>query len=507
MYMTKDQQKPLFSELGIEANFLASLSKKGFVNPTPIQHQVIPALLEGKDVIGIAQTGTGKTLAFGIPMIQNLMKVKGIGLVVVPTRELALQVDEELLKVGKPLGLKTAVLIGGTSARAQVNKLRQNPKIVIATPGRLIDHLDQRTFSLKNIAMIALDEADRMLDIGFMPQIKRIMSDAPEDKQSLLFSATMPKQIAELANKFMKFPLRIEVARAGTTSENVEQEIFVAQKNQKMQLLEKILGDNDGTVIVFSRTKHGAKRIARNIRNIGHTAVEIHSNRSLAQRKAAMQGFKSGRYRVLVATDIAARGIDVSNITLVINYDLPDNSEDYVHRIGRTGRAGKTGKAISFATTDQGWDIKKIEKLIKKKLPRRKLPKDLPAPRAQARDDRDDRGSRGGYNRGGRSGGYRGRGRGGDSRRRNDRPKRGGRNASRREVSGNFGKEKSSKKSSFDKRKTSSKKSDFRSEGGKKRKYGSRKQTGRRSASAPKRGRSAGKRSAGYKGKSFARKR
>ena len=374
---------PRFSNLGIAQNLLDILEANAFHTPTPIQHQVIPLALEGKDVVGIAQTGTGKTLAFGIPIIQRLSENKGVGLILLPTRELALQVNEVLEKVGRPLGLKTAVLIGGASMSAQQHTLRKNPHVVIATPGRLMDHLEQKTFGLSRISVIVLDEADRMLDIGFLPQIKKILAGLPKEHQTMLFSATMPSDIAFIAAKYMHMPLRIEVAPAGTTSHQVEQEIFIIRKDEKMQLLEKVLVDNPGSVLLFSRTKHGAKKIAISIRAMGHTATEIHSNKSLPQRKAALAGFKSGEFRILVATDIAARGIDVTGISLVLNFDLPDNPQDYVHRIGRTGRAGHYGKAISFATPEERADIKTIERLIKKVLPVLALPT-LPPKRAMA---------------------------------------------------------------------------------------------------------------------------
>ncbi len=362
-------EKVGFESLPIAPKLLEILKRHQYLHPTPIQAKSIPVALEGKDMVGIAQTGTGKTLAFGIPMIQRLSKLKAQGLVLVPTRELALQVDETLKKIGGAFGLRTSVVIGGASMYRQVSELRQNPHVIIATPGRLMDHLEQKTVSLERVKVVVLDEADRMFDIGFAPQIKRILSLIPSERQTLLFSATMPSEIAKMAAQYMRMPLRIEVAPQGTSSANVEQEIFFIQKESKMQLLQKLLDDNKGTVLVFSRTKFGAKRIAAALRHMNHTAVEIHSNRTLAQRKAALAGFKSGQYRILVATDIAARGIDVTGISLVINFDLPDNSEDYVHRIGRTGRAGHTGKAVSFATHQEKVQIRQIERLIKKTLP------------------------------------------------------------------------------------------------------------------------------------------
>lgn len=364
-----------FSDLGIKENFLAILKQEGFDIPTPIQCQVIPGALQRKDVIGIAQTGTGKTLAFGIPMIQHLISHRGQGLVIVPTRELALQVERSLKHVGDSLGLRCTVVIGGISKYAQIKALKCNPHVVIATPGRLVDLMEQKAYTLNQVNTVILDEADRMLDVGFLPQIKRILQSTSKDRQTMLFSATMSKSISLLANTFMKMPLRIEIAPQGTTVENVEQEIFVVLKNNKMRLLDFLLYKyQKDKILIFSRTKYGAKRIARDISYMGIATTEIHSNRSQAQRKSALEGFTSGRFRVMVATDIAARGIDVKDIGLVINFDLPDYSEAYVHRIGRTGRAGRYGKAISFVIPSQKADVRKIERLIRKTLPILSLP-------------------------------------------------------------------------------------------------------------------------------------
>lgn len=386
--MTEPLKTPAstFHNLGIAEKLLAILDKNNFTQPTPIQHQCIPDALQGKDIVGIAQTGTGKTLAFGIPVIQRIAQLKGQALILVPTRELAIQVDEALRKIGSPLGLRTAVVIGGAPMRKQIMNLKSKPHVVIATPGRMIDHMKQGTYSPSEVTIVVLDEADRMFDIGFLPDIKRILEKCPQEKQVLLFSATMPSAIAQIASQHMHLPLRIEVAPAGTAAKNVEQELFIIDKQDKSRLLEKLLTDTAGTVLVFSRTKHGAKKITRLIKTLGHTAAEIHSNRSLAQRTEAMHGFKHGKYRILVATDIAARGIDVQNIELVINFDLPDNSEDYVHRIGRTGRAGLAGRAVSFATREERRDIKQIERLIKKTIPILNLPA-LPERRFEVREN------------------------------------------------------------------------------------------------------------------------
>ena len=372
-----------FNGLGIAPKLLESLAINKYVHPTPIQLQSIPVAIEGKDMVGIAQTGTGKTLAFGIPMLQRVARMGGKGLVLLPTRELALQVDETLHKIGKAAGLRTAILIGGASMRPQVDALRKNPHVIVATPGRLIDHLEHKTANLEDVSVLVLDEADRMLDMGFQPQINRILRTVPSKRQTMLFSATMPHEIVAIAQKYMTSPTRIEVARAGEAAANVSQELFVVQKHAKVRLLEKLLNDHKGSVLVFTRTKFGAKRLTRDVIRMGHPAAEIHSDRSLGQRKDALAGFKNGKYRVLVATDIAARGIDVTGIELVVNFDVPENAEDYVHRIGRTGRAGMTGKAITFAMPDQGSEVRDIERLIRKVLNISPMPTDLPAERPQ----------------------------------------------------------------------------------------------------------------------------
>ena len=367
-----------FLSLGIAPNLLSVLDRMKFTVPTPIQHKGIPIAVEGKDLMGIAQTGTGKTLAFAIPMIQRLSFIKGRGLIMVPTRELAMQVEETFLKFRSIIGAGTAVLIGGASMENQIRTLRRNPRILIATPGRLIDHIQHRTVRLDDIKILVLDEADRMLDMGFAPQIAKVLEGVPADRQTMLFSATMPPEIMRLASSYMKLPVSIEIAKSGTPVEQVAQEIYIVRNDDKKLLLEKILYQYHGPVLLFTRTKHGATKIVRNVKDLGHTAAEIHSNRSFSQRREALDGFKSGKYRVLVATDIAARGIDVKGIELVINYDLPEDPENYIHRIGRTGRAGHEGRAISFAMPDQGGDVKNIERLMRKALPVIKHP-DVPA--------------------------------------------------------------------------------------------------------------------------------
>ena len=369
MTQIPQQSNTSFYGLGIAPKILEALDRMEFTVPTPIQHKAIPVATEGKDIIGVAQTGTGKTLAFAIPIIQRLAQRKGRCLVLVPTRELAIQVDETFQKLAPLFSIRTVVLIGGASMHAQLQGLRRNPRVLIATPGRLVDHMNQRTVLLADVNILVLDEADRMLDMGFLPQIERILKYIPKDRQTMLFSATIPVEVVTIATSHMKLPIHVEVAPSGTTAERIIQELFIVKKDAKRNLLAKLLAQYHGPVLLFSRTKIGAVKITRLIRGMGHNAAEIHSDRSLGQRREALEGFKSGKYRILVATDIAARGIDVTGIELVINYDLPEDAENYVHRIGRTARAGHEGRAISFATPEQGDDVRNIEKIIKTALP------------------------------------------------------------------------------------------------------------------------------------------
>ena len=358
-----------FDGLGIAPKILDVLADIKFQSPTPIQHKAIPLATEGKDVIGIAQTGTGKTHSFAVPMVQLLLQKEGTGLILAPTRELAIQIHEAFAALLKPFGILSVCLIGGAPMNPQVAVLRKNPRIVVATPGRLIDHMRQWNIVFHDLLMLVLDEADRMLDMGFAPQINLLLKHLPKKRQTMLFSATMPKAIVKIASEYMQTPVSVEIAPPGTTAELVTQELYIVKREQKLSLLKKILKKYRGPVLLFSRTKFGAKKIASSIRAMGYKAVEMHSNRSLAQRRQALEGFKSGHYKVLVATDIAARGIDVQGIELVLNFDIPDEADNYVHRIGRTARAGRKGHAISFATPDQKKDVQAIEKVIKAALP------------------------------------------------------------------------------------------------------------------------------------------
>ena len=382
--MSETQTKEGFGALNLSPSNLQKISKLGFTVPTPIQKQAIPVALKGRDLVGIAQTGTGKTLAFGLPIVERLRldtntnshaptafgtsptRGGGMALILAPTRELALQIQETFQK----LGTKAALFIGGESFHRQASFVKNNrPPVIGATPGRLEDHLAQRTLDLRNVSIVVLDEADRMLDMGFAPAIRRIMDRIPKERQTMLFSATMPNEITQLASQYLRNPARIEVAPPGSTAENVEQEVVVLPHAHKPTMLSNLLREHHGSVLVFARTRHGARKLAKTVREFGHSAAELHSDRTLEQRRAALHGFKKGTYRVLVATDIAARGIDVKDIGLVVNFDVPEKPEDYVHRIGRTGRAGASGKAITLATPEQHKDVRDIEKLLKAAIP------------------------------------------------------------------------------------------------------------------------------------------
>ncbi len=386
-----NQTQENFFGLGIAPGLLAVLDALEFTVPTLIQAKAIPIAIEGKDVIGVAQTGTGKTLAFGIPMVQRLAQGKGRGLVLVPTRELALQVSEDLTRFVRAFKLRIAVVIGGESMPQQIRALKDRPQIIVATPGRLNDHIEQRGLRLRDVTILVLDEADRMLDMGFLPQIERIIRLIPKQRQTMLFSATMESDILGIASKYMHLPVRTEIAPSGTAAELVTQEIFFVLKDMKAELLSQLLGQYGGSVLIFVRTKRSASRVARLLRGRGHAAGEIHADRTQGQRKDALRRFKTGECRILVATDIASRGIDVKAIELVVNYDLPDDTGNYVHRIGRTGRAGVKGHAITLATPDQRKDVEAIERFIRSAIPVSRHPGisvDMPEPKeAQKKPD------------------------------------------------------------------------------------------------------------------------
>lgn len=365
-----------FQALGVAEPLLLALSAENHNTPTPIQTQAIPALLAGRDMLGIAQTGTGKTAAFALPILQRLAQSRPArkprqisALILAPTRELAVQIDERLNAYGRGLGITRAVVLGGVSQGPQVKALAKGIDILTATPGRLLDLINQGAVRLDGVSFLVLDEADRMLDMGFVKDVKKIVAKLPKERQSLLFSATMPADVAKLAAGILTDPIRVEATPAATTVEKVDQRVFFVDAKGKRQLLEKLLGDPAfSRVIVFTRTKHGANRVTKQLDDAGISATAIHGNKSQGARQRALDGFRSGSERVLVATDIAARGIDVDGVTHVINYELPNVPESYVHRIGRTARAGKAGIAISFCDPSERAYLKDIERLTKQPL-------------------------------------------------------------------------------------------------------------------------------------------
>jgi ATP-dependent RNA helicase RhlE len=352
-----------------------AIEEQGYTTPTPIQAKSIPSILQGKDFLGCAQTGTGKTAAFAIPILQNLhlkgQKNRQIkALILTPTRELAIQIEENIQAYGKYLPLRHLVIFGGVKQAAQERELRKGVDILVATPGRLLDFIAQGIVSLKQLEIFVLDEADRMLDMGFVHDVKRIIKLLPAKRQTLFFSATMPKEIQSLASTILSNPVKVEVTPVSSTADTIQQSVYFVDKDNKLDLLTHILKNNiSESVLVFSRTKHGADKIARKLQSSGVTTEAIHGNKSQNARQNALSNFKSGKTRVLVATDIAARGIDIDDLKFVINFELSDVSETYVHRIGRTGRAGAEGSSISFVDGLDLINLKNTEKLIGKKIP------------------------------------------------------------------------------------------------------------------------------------------
>ncbi|ASW74417.1 DEAD/DEAH box helicase [Chryseobacterium piperi] len=366
----------LFTDLKIIKPILDALQQEGYEKPTPIQGKAIPSILEKKDLLGTAQTGTGKTAAFAIPILQNLAERQGPksnhikALILTPTRELAIQIEESFNAYGRNLPLRKLVIFGGVKQGSQEAALKKGVDILVATPGRLLDFIAQGIISLKNLEIFVLDEADRMLDMGFVHDVKRIIKLLPPRRQTLFFSATMPPEIQKLANSILNNPVQVEVTPVSSTAETIKQSVYFVQKEDKLGLLTHILKDHiSESVLVFSRTKHGADKIARTLQKSNISAEAIHGNKSQNARQNALNNFKSGKTRVLVATDIAARGIDIDELKYVINYELSDVSETYVHRIGRTGRAGAEGTSISFVDSLDLLNLKNTEKLIGLKIP------------------------------------------------------------------------------------------------------------------------------------------
>ena len=430
-----------FTDLGLNEHILRAIKDQGYDTPTPVQEKAIPVVLEGKDVLAGAQTGTGKTAGFTLPLLQLLTKVarseadvrkpKGKrpvrGLILTPTRELASQVAESVKDYGKYLPFKSTVIFGGVSINPQIHTLKNGVDIIIATPGRLLDLMNQRAVDLRQVEFFVLDEADRMLDMGFIHDIKKILNVLPKKRQNLLFSATFSKEIKTLAGGLLNNPAHIEVARTNETSAQVEQIVYPVDKARKREMLTQLIKDNNWKqVLVFTRTKHGANRLSEQLGKDGITSAAIHGNKSQNARTKALAQFKDGKVKVLVATDIAARGIDIDQLSHVVNYELPNISEDYVHRIGRTGRAGNRGQAISLVCIDEHEYLRGIESLTKNKIPQIQLSGFTPDPRIKAEPIQNGggRGRRGGGggNRGGNGGGNRNNSRSGRS---NEQRKRG----------------------------------------------------------------------------------
>ena len=364
-----------FKNLELTEPILKALAAQGYTSPTPIQKQAIPLVLEGRDLLGVAQTGTGKTAAFGIPILQILDEQKnnnkGIkALILTPTRELAIQIEESLAAYGKFTKPTHAVIFGGVSQVSQVRKLQRGVDILVATPGRLLDLMNQGYVNLRQLEIFVLDEADRMLDMGFIHDVKKVIKNLPAKRQTLFFSATMPQEIQSLAKVLLNDPAKVEVTPASSTVDKIEQSLYFTNKPDKQKLLLHLLEENGiSTALVFTRTKHGADKVVKFLSKADVKSAAIHGNKSQNARQNALKNFKNGNVNVLVATDIAARGIDIDELTHVFNFDLPNVPETYVHRIGRTGRAGNEGIAISFCTVDEKSDLKGIEKLAEKRIP------------------------------------------------------------------------------------------------------------------------------------------
>ena len=394
----------LFTELGLSADILRAVSEQGYSEPTPIQAKAIPVVLEGRDVLAGAQTGTGKTAGFTLPLLQQLSERKPAkgnrpvrALVLTPTRELAAQVGESVKTYSKYLPIRSAVIFGGVKINPQIEALRRGVDILVATPGRLLDHVSQKTLDLSQVDILVLDEADRMLDMGFIHDIRKVLALLPKQRQNLLFSATFSNEIKQLADGLLNSPTLIEVAQRNTTSERVAQVVHHVDKKRKRELLSFLIGSgNWKQVLVFTRTKHGANRLAQQLEQDGLTAAAIHGNKSQGARTRALADFKRGAVRVLVATDIAARGLDIDQLPHVVNFELPNVPEDYVHRIGRTGRAGNEGEAMSLVCIDEHKLLRDIERLLKSEIPKVAIDGFEPDPTIKAEPIQNGRQNRGG---------------------------------------------------------------------------------------------------------------
>jgi len=381
-----------FTNLGLRPELLEAVERKGYTRPTPIQLKSIPVILDKKDILGGAQTGTGKTAAFTLPLLQNLSS-NGLekskhprALIVAPTRELANQIRQSIVEYGQFLPYNSAAIFGGVKIGSQINRLRQGLDIVVATPGRLLDHINQKTINLSRVEYLILDEADRMLDMGFIRDIRKIISRLPAKRQNMLFSATYNKEIKKLSTELLHKPVLVEVNAQNSAADTVEQVVYNIEKTHKQHLLSYMIKkENWYQVLVFTRTKYGASKLSKQLNKAGIKSSDIHGNKSQNARTKALKEFKEGSLQALVATDIAARGLDIVKLTHVVNFDLPNAAEDYIHRIGRTGRAGADGQAISFCSSDERSQLKSIERLLNKKLPVKKVEGFTPPP-APARE-------------------------------------------------------------------------------------------------------------------------
>ncbi len=376
-----------FSQFNLSAPLQARLDANKFITPTPVQAAAIPPALLGQDILATAQTGTGKTLSFLIPIVEMLQKTEGRAahaLILLPTRELAMQVEQAFKAIRTSSQLNVALFVGGMSEGPQLEALRRGARLIVATPGRLEDYLKRKLVKLDQVKMIVLDEVDRMLDMGFQPAIQRIAAMLPDARQTLCYSATLEGAIQEVARKYLKNPARIEIGSILKPAANVELRTFEVEADKKQELLEHLLSAEQGSFLVFVRTKHGADRVARRLVRAGHAATQIHGDRSQAQRNQALRSFSEGRHRVLVATDVAARGIDVAHIAHVVNFDMPKVAEDFVHRIGRTGRASNSGVASTFAAPAERGDLRKIERALSLQMKRFRVRAAVTAPAENA---------------------------------------------------------------------------------------------------------------------------
>src|SRR5271170_1120834 len=371
-----------FSDFPLSSALQSNLARHGFVQPTPVQALAIPQQLAGHDLVITAQTGTGKTLAFLLPLLERLAKPNqpvGVqALILSPTRELAMQTNESFLKLAAGTGLRSSVVVGGMNEQRQLNAIRKGAQVLIATPGRLSDFLDRKLVKLGSAHTLILDEADRMLDMGFLPTIKKILAALPAERQTIFCSATIESSVAKVINAYLRNPVRIAIGSTTKPAEQIDLHVYEVEQDRKLSLLEKMLQQERGSFLVFARTKHGADRLAKKLARSGSKATSIHGNRTQSQRNLALRGFQNGSYRVLVATDVAARGVHVEGIAHVVNYDLPQVPEDFIHRVGRTGRAGSRGTASTFSTRSERGEIRKIERLLNIRLIAREVAQDLP---------------------------------------------------------------------------------------------------------------------------------